>query len=32
VRNRKRPVLLKPEQQEDERVTEFLEILSKYKK
>jgi 4Fe-4S ferredoxin len=32
VQNRKRPVLLKPEQQEDERVTEFLEILSKYKK
>jgi len=32
VRNRKRPVLLKPEQQEDERVKEFLEILSKYKK
>jgi 4Fe-4S ferredoxin len=32
VRDRKRPVLLKPEQQEDERVKEFLEILSKYKK
>jgi len=32
VRNRKRTILLKPEQQEDERVKEFLEILSEYKK
>ncbi len=32
VRNRKRTIPLKPKQQEDERVTELLEILSKYKK
>ena len=32
VDNRKRTVPLKPEQKEDDRVTEFLEILSKYKK
>lgn len=32
VRNRKRAIPLKPEQEKDPRVTEFLEILSKYKK
>jgi len=32
VRNRKRTIPLKPKQQKDNRVTEFLEILSKYKK
>jgi len=32
VQNRKRTIPLKPKQQKDNRVTEFLEILSKYKK
>jgi len=32
VQNRKRSIPLKPKQEKDNRVTEFLEILSKYKK
>ena len=32
VQNRKRTIPLKPKQEKDNRVTEFLEILSKYKK